>query len=151
MQNKMQKSLMKWENQTNIQTFFKTKDRLHLIINIQSNEKQQSTKVKWHLLSKMWSSGLNVSDNISRFLLNIGTVYICDQAHKVSEAHAHMGDVAQWLEHLSSNPKTLGSIPWRVRVRHSISVPLSQPLCRLVCVWPPPSCVWHAPKLALID
>ena len=43
-----------------------------------------------------------------------------------------MGDVAQWLERQSCNPKTLGSIPWRRRVRDSEST--------LVCAWPPFVC-----------
>ena len=43
-------------------------------------------------------------------------------------------DVAQWLVRRNSNPKTLGSIPWRCRVRSSFSVPPSQLLlCGLVC------------------
>ena len=42
------------------------------------------------------------------------------------------GDVAQWLEHRNSNPKTLGSIPWLGRVRGSISVSPSQLLCCVV-------------------
>ena len=33
------------------------------------------------------------------------------------------GDVAQLLESRSSNPKTLGSIPWRDRVRSSFFCP----------------------------
>ena len=45
--------------------------------------------------------------------------------------------LAQWLESRISSPKTVGSIPWRSRVRNSFSVPPSQILCRLVCVWPP--------------
>ena len=44
-----------------------------------------------------------------------------------------LGDVAQWLVRRNSNPKTLGSIPWRGRVRDSFSVSPSQLLCRLVC------------------
>ena len=32
------------------------------------------------------------------------------------------GDVARRLESRNSNPKTLGSIPWRGRVRNSVSV-----------------------------
>ena len=42
------------------------------------------------------------------------------------------GDVAQSLEHQNSNPKTLGSTPWRGWVRDNFSVPPSQLLCRLV-------------------
>ena len=42
-----------------------------------------------------------------------------------------MVDVAQWLE--SWNPKALGSIPWRIGVSNSFSVPPSQLLSRLVC------------------
>ena len=42
-------------------------------------------------------------------------------------------DIAQWLDlgHQHSNPKTLGSIHWRGRVRDSFSVLPSQLLCRL--------------------
>ena len=54
-------------------------------------------------------------------------------------------DGAQWLERLTSNPKTSGSIPWRGRVTDNFSVPLRQLLCRL-SVPDPPSCVWYTPK-----
>ena len=40
--------------------------------------------------------------------------------------------VARWLVHQHSNPESLGSIPSWGRVRGSLSVPLSQLLCRLV-------------------
>ena len=58
------------------------------------------------------------------------------------------GDVAQWLEGRNSNPKTLGSIPWRGRVRERVfSRPSESTLERFVCAWPPGlSCVRHAPK-----
>ena len=45
-------------------------------------------------------------------------------------------DAAQWLERRNSNPKTLGSIPWRSRVRGSFSIPPSQLLRRIVCASP---------------
>ena len=45
------------------------------------------------------------------------------------------GGVAQWLKHRNSNPKSLGSIPWRSRVRDNFFLSLpSQLLCRLVCI-----------------
>ena len=34
-----------------------------------------------------------------------------------STPHTHTGDIAQWLDGRNSNPKTLGSIHWRDRVR----------------------------------
>ena len=34
------------------------------------------------------------------------------------------GDVAQWFESRISNPKTLGSIPWRGKVSNSLSLSL---------------------------
>ena len=51
-----------------------------------------------------------------------------------------MGDVAQWLESRNSNPKTLGSIPRRGRVKSSFPVPPSQLLCADLFVpdCPPP-------------
>ena len=33
------------------------------------------------------------------------------------------GDVAQWLESRNSNPKTMGSIPWLVRVSDRLFCP----------------------------
>ena len=71
----------------------------------------------------------------------------------------HMLHISVWREHAgirievigldldswNSNPKTLGSIPWRGRVRSSFSVPPSQP-CADLFVSDPRSCVWHAPK-----
>ena len=47
------------------------------------------------------------------------------------------GDVAQWVEHRSSNPKTLGSIPWWGIVRGVFSIPPSQLVSRLVCALTP--------------
>ena len=55
------------------------------------------------------------------------------------------GDVAQWLERRNSNPKTLGSIPWRSKVRGTFSIPPSQLLCADFFVSDLPSCAWHAP------
>ena len=54
-----------------------------------------------------------------------------------------MEGVAQWLESPNSNLKTLGSIPWRGRVRDNFSVPPSQLLCRLLCAYPPFVCTAH--------
>ena len=52
-------------------------------------------------------------------------------------------DIVQWMESQILNPKTLGSILWRVRVRDSFSVPPSQLLYRLVCAWPHFMCTTH--------
>ena len=46
--------------------------------------------------------------------------------------------IARWSESRNSNPKTLGLTPWRGRVRHSVSIPPSQLLCRLVWLCLPP-------------
>ena len=54
---------------------------------------------------------------------------------------------AHWLELRNSNPKTMGSIPWRGRIRNSCSVPPSQRTLVQTCLCltppPPPSCVRH--------
>ena len=56
--------------------------------------------------------------------------------HRVAQNGGRRGaDVAQWLHHRNYNPKTLGLIPWRGRVRNSfLSLQL---LCRRVSAWPP--------------
>ena len=62
---------------------------------------------------------------------------ICLACHLIYQ-NVMMGDVVQSLECDNCNLKALGSIPWWGRVKHSnLSVPPSQLLCRLVCVWPP--------------
>ena len=54
------------------------------------------------------------------------------------------GGVAQWLQRRACNPKTMGSIPWRSRLRNIFFLSLpSQLSCRRVCVPDPPSCVRH--------
>ena len=53
------------------------------------------------------------------------------------------GDVvAQWLENRNSNPKTLGSIPWRDMVRNSLFLSLQVNSCADVFVPDPPLCVY---------
>ena len=64
----------------------------------------------------------------------------------LSTTYTKMGDVAQWVEHQHSYPKTLGSIPLRGRVRDSFSqfYPSESALVqRLVCAWPPFVCMAH--------
>ena len=61
------------------------------------------------------------------------------------------GDVAQWLlVSQNSNPKTLGSILWRSRVRNNFSVPPSQLLCRhCMCRNPPPPLHTHGTQICM--
>ena len=68
-------------------------------------------------------------------------IMICDSFSQ-NGPYLRRGNVAQWLEHGKSNPKTVGSIHWRGRVRHRYwfffsSIPPSQLLCRLVCALTP--------------
>ena len=57
-------------------------------------------------------------------------------------------DVARWLVRRNPNPKTLGSIPWLVMVRHRCFCPSESTADLFVPDNPPhtPSCVRHAPK-----
>ena len=63
----------------------------------------------------------------------------------VRAVHMKTGDVAQWLVHRNSNPKTLGSIPRRGRVRDGF-LSLQVNSCADLFVPDPLSCVWHTPK-----
>ena len=52
-------------------------------------------------------------------------------SQSINQSINQTGDVAQWLVRQNSNPKTLGSIPWRGRVRDNVSVPPGQLMCRI--------------------
>ena len=56
------------------------------------------------------------------------------------------GDVAQWLEHGTSNPQTLGLIPWRGRVNERLFLSLRVSSCaRQICSCLTPLSVYDTP------
>ena len=80
----------------------------------------------WHLLYQ-------------KALSAIGTLI---SSFATSEVVSQGSVSSAWGTQLSwkSNPKTLGSIPWRGKVRNSFSVPPSELLCTLARAWPPFVC-----------
>ena len=71
-----------------------------------------------------------------------------ERTHK-EEWEGRTGDAAQWSESRISNPNTLGSIPWRVRVTEQFFYPSESSLVQTSLCLTPPSWVRHAPKFVL--